>query len=100
MRLQNSVRRSSRCSGLLPAMMAALMAPMETPETQSGSMPGLVQRLIDARLIGAQRAAALQHQGDAAAALRPPANDLGMLGMKGFCIRPWPTVEPDALIIS
>ena len=34
---------------------------------------GLVQRLIDAGLIGAERAAALQHQRDAVAALRPPA---------------------------
>ena len=35
--------------------------------------PGFMQGLIDAGLIGAQRAAALQHQGDAAAALGPPA---------------------------
>ena len=40
------------------------MAPIEVPMIQSGSMPGLVQRLIDAGLVGAERAAALQHQHD------------------------------------
>ena len=41
-----------------------------------------MQRLIDARLIGAERAAALQYQRDAIAALRPPA----FLGRK-FSVR-------------
>jgi hypothetical protein len=34
---QNSCRRSSRLSGGLPAMMAALMAPIEMLVNQSGS---------------------------------------------------------------
>ncbi len=33
---------------------------------------GFVQRLVDAGLIGAERAAALQHQRDAVASLGPP----------------------------
>jgi hypothetical protein len=44
-----------------------LIAPIETPDI------GLVQRLIDPRLIGAERAAALEHECDAVAALGPPA---------------------------
>ena len=36
---QNSFRRGTRFSGWLPAMMAELMAPMETPEIQLGSQP-------------------------------------------------------------
>ena len=36
---QNVRSRLSRRSGELPAMIAALMAPIETPETKSGSMP-------------------------------------------------------------
>jgi hypothetical protein len=38
------------------------MAPIEVPITQSGSMPGLVQRLVNSALIGAERAAALKDQ--------------------------------------
>ena len=36
---QNSFRRSTRFSGSLPAMIAALMAPIEMPATHSGSKP-------------------------------------------------------------
>ena len=36
---QNSWSLGSRSSGLLPAMMLALMAPIEVPMIQSGSMP-------------------------------------------------------------
>ena len=36
---QNSLRRSTRVSGPLPAMIAALMAPIEMPATHSGSKP-------------------------------------------------------------
>jgi hypothetical protein len=39
MPVQNSSRRSSRFSRGLPAIMAELMAPMETPASQSGSSP-------------------------------------------------------------
>ncbi len=38
-RCQNSRRRSTRRSGGLPAISAALMAPIETPATQSGAAP-------------------------------------------------------------
>jgi hypothetical protein len=38
-RFQNSLRRASRFSGALPAMRLALMAPIEVPMIQSGSMP-------------------------------------------------------------
>jgi hypothetical protein len=38
-RSQNSLSRSSRSAGLLPAISAALMAPIEVPITQPGSMP-------------------------------------------------------------
>ena len=34
---QNSLSRATRFSGALPAMMAALMAPIEMPATQAGS---------------------------------------------------------------
>ena len=36
---QNRCSRSSRCSRGLPAMMAPLMLPIETPAIQSGSCP-------------------------------------------------------------
>ena len=36
---QNSFRRSTRLLGALPAMIAALMAPIEIPATHSGSKP-------------------------------------------------------------
>jgi hypothetical protein len=36
MSAQNVRSRSTRSFGALPAMMAALIAPMDTPETQSG----------------------------------------------------------------
>ena len=38
-RRQNSCSLGSRSSTALPAMMAALMAPIEVPISQSGSMP-------------------------------------------------------------
>ena len=41
------------------------MAPIEMPATQSGCRFGLGQRLVDAGLVGAERAAALQQQGNA-----------------------------------
>ncbi len=34
--VQNSLGRSTRPSGAFPAIMAALIAPMEMPTTQSG----------------------------------------------------------------
>ncbi len=37
--VQNSRNRFRRLSGGLPAMMPALMAPLDVPITQSGSMP-------------------------------------------------------------
>ena len=37
--VQNSRKRSTRFSGGLPAMRPALMAPLEVPITQSGSIP-------------------------------------------------------------
>ncbi len=36
---QNSRSRAMRLAGSLPAMMAPLMAPIDVPMTQSGSMP-------------------------------------------------------------
>jgi hypothetical protein len=39
MRSQNSRSLPSRVARELPAMIAALMAPIETPVTQSGSIP-------------------------------------------------------------
>jgi hypothetical protein len=39
MRSQKVCSFSSRCSGGLPAMIAELIAPIDTPHTQSGSMP-------------------------------------------------------------
>jgi hypothetical protein len=39
MRPQNSFNLGSRSSGSLPAISAALMAPIEVPMIQSGSMP-------------------------------------------------------------
>ncbi|MNS86017.1 hypothetical protein D3C72_1199000 [compost metagenome] len=35
-RCQNSRNRSTRCAGALPAMSAALMAPIDTPAIQCG----------------------------------------------------------------
>ena len=60
---QNSLSRPTRCSGALPAMIALLMAPMEMPANQLGCDAGLVQALVNAGLVGAERPAALQHQG-------------------------------------
>ena len=51
-----------RRSGGLPAISAALMAPIETPVTQSGANPASDKRLVHARLVRAERATALQHQ--------------------------------------
>ena len=56
---------STRWSGALPAMMAALIAPIEMPATQSGWISASASACVDAGLVGAERAAALQHQGDA-----------------------------------
>jgi hypothetical protein len=39
MRRQNSSSRSSRFSGSLPAIRLALIAPIEVPMIQSGSIP-------------------------------------------------------------
>jgi hypothetical protein len=36
---QNSFKRGTRLSGSLPAMMAALMAPIDIPAIHSGSKP-------------------------------------------------------------
>lgn len=43
-------------------MSAPLIAPMETPAIQCGASPVLAKRLVHARLIGAERAAALQDE--------------------------------------
>ena len=51
-RRQNSRNRSTRRSGGLPAISAALMAPMEMPTTQLGSTPSFDEAFIDAGLIG------------------------------------------------
>ena len=48
--------------------------------------PAFVQGLVDARLIGPQRAPALQHQGAPAAALRPPADHVFSAHIAGFCV--------------
>ncbi len=41
-RVQNSCSFAQRCSGALPAMSAALIAPIEMPATQSGCRPASV----------------------------------------------------------
>ena len=55
---------STRSSGALPAMIAVFSAPIEMPEIQRGFDARFGQPLIDAGLIGAQRAAALQDETD------------------------------------
>src|SRR5215470_1247936 len=52
-----------------------------------GLQPRLVHRLVDAGLIGAERATALQHQRDAIAALGTPARSRLIAGK---CIKSWP----------
>ena len=59
---QNSHSLSIRSPGLLPAINDALIAPIDVPITQSGCNSGLVQRLVDADLIGAEGPAALQDE--------------------------------------
>ncbi len=61
---QNSRSRATRPRGGLPAISAELIAPIEMPATQSEVQIVLGQRLIDPRLVGAERAAALEHQGN------------------------------------
>ena len=61
-RRQNSRSRSTRSPRGLPAISEALIAPIDVPITQSGSTPASRQRLIDAGLIGAERAAALKDE--------------------------------------
>ena len=53
-RCQNSVRRSTRRSAGLPAISAALIAPIETPATQSGATPASASP--DTRRPGRRRA--------------------------------------------
>ncbi len=88
--------RSGRAAGAgeLPAMIAELIAPIETPDTQSGSMFGLVQRLVDAGLVGAERAAALQHQRDPLAAVRPPGPRMSMIVEFVGGAHPWRKLQP------
>jgi hypothetical protein len=57
--VQNSRGRSTLVFAGLPAMMAALMPPIEMPAIQSGSMVGF----IHPSLILAERATALQYRG-------------------------------------
>ena len=61
-RFQNSRMAASRSLGALPAMSEALIAPMEVPMTQSGSMPAPWSASVHPCLVGAERATALQHQ--------------------------------------
>jgi hypothetical protein len=56
-----------RSASVLPAMIAALTAPMEMPGDPVRHVPCLGQGLVSARLVSAERAAALQHQHDALA---------------------------------
>jgi hypothetical protein len=62
--IQNSRKRSTREFGGLPAMIAALMAPIDFPAIQVRMDGPLAQCLIDTGLIGAKCTAALQHQSD------------------------------------
>ena len=64
-------------------MIAELMAPIDTPVTQVRLNAGLVQGLIDARLIRAQRTPALQDQRDAIASFRTR-NASWACRLKGF----------------
>ena len=62
--IQNSRKRPTREFGGLPAMIAALMAPIDIPAIQVRMDASLAQCLIDTGLIGAKCTTALQHQRD------------------------------------
>ena len=62
---QNFLSCSTRRSGALPAISAPLIAPIEMPATQSGCRSASASACVDAGLVGAERAAALQQQRDA-----------------------------------
>ena len=62
---QNVRSLATRSVGSFPAMIAELMAPIETPATQSGLNAGLRESLVDSGLVGPERTATLQHQRDA-----------------------------------
>src|SRR5262249_1882291 len=55
-----------------------------------GHDPGFVQALVDSRLVGAQGAAALKHQGDG---LVCPKNDLRHFILGYFMDHPWLTMK-------
>ncbi len=61
-RRQNSLSRSSRSLGRAAGDDGGVDRADRGADHPVGLDPGLVQRLIDADLIGAERAAALQHQ--------------------------------------
>src|SRR4029077_11982959 len=58
---QNCFSWSIRASSAFPAIIAALIAPMDVPEIQ-GMDARLAQSLVDTGLIGPQCPATLQHQ--------------------------------------
>jgi hypothetical protein len=64
----------------LPAMIAELMAPMETPRHPIGLDVSLTQGLKHPRLIGTQRASALQNEGDAITPFRLPTAHRPLVG--------------------
>jgi hypothetical protein len=53
-------------------MIAELIAPIETPDTPVRLHASFMHGLIYAGLVGAKRSAAVKHERDAIAALRPP----------------------------
>ena len=65
-RRQNSLSRARRSSGLLPVMMAGVDGADRGADDPVRLDARLVQGLIDAALIGAERAAALEHEHDLA----------------------------------
>ena len=61
---QNRRSRNTRSCGRLPAMIAALIAPIAVPAIQFGRTPECLERGVGPGLIRAERAAARQHQRD------------------------------------
>ena len=55
-------RRGTLSAGALPAMIAALIAPIEMPATQSGAVLRVGKRFVDSGLVASKSAAALEHQ--------------------------------------
>jgi hypothetical protein len=73
----------------LPAIRLALMAPMDVADDPIGLDAGLMQRLIDANLIGPERSAPLQDQHDLHWPLRDRRNSISDAGASCDIVRPF-----------